>query len=74
MQGLGILLCVLLMGAGVIIIVAGDWMWRWTEWVNRSRGITRSERTKQWDNRRILSGIFTIVVGGLILYIFLSIP
>ena len=62
------------MAFGLVIILADTLMWRLMEWSNRSRGIVNSERTRTWDTRRILSGIFVLIVGGFFLFVFLSIP
>lgn len=61
-MGAVILVVVLLVGMGLLSLLAPDLLWSWTQWNNEMKGV-KSERTEWWDMSRAISGVVMIVVG-----------
>lgn len=59
---------ILLIGLGILSLVAPDLMWSWQKFDNDLEG-QASERTDAWEFRRIISGIGGLIVGGILIWI-----
>lgn len=57
-----ILVVVVLVGMGLLSLLAPDLMWSWTQWNNELKGL-QSERTDTWEMGRVFGGLALIGVG-----------
>jgi hypothetical protein len=57
-----ILVVILMVGMGLVSLLAPDLMWSWTQWNNEMKGL-KSERTDNWEMGRVFSGLALIGVG-----------
>lgn len=62
MIGFGIVLGILVVGFGVVSIVAPDAMWAFQRFTNRLEGQT-SERSGTWEAGRVFGGLLCIILG-----------
>lgn len=62
---------ILLIGLGILSLVAPDLMWSWQKLDNEWEG-QASERSGLWEIRRVVSGIGGIVVGVILIVIGIS--
>lgn len=57
-----ILVVILMVGMGLVSLLAPDLMWSWTQWNNEMKGL-KSERTDTWEMGRVFGGLTLIGVG-----------
>jgi hypothetical protein len=66
-----VVVCVALIGVGLLAIFAKDLMWSWTDYSNRAEGV-RSERTMEWEGWTTAGGVLAIVVGIVMILVVFS--
>lgn len=62
---------ILLVGLGILFLVARDFFWALTEMGNSFNGRT-SERTELWEAGQVISGVVTIILGAVVICVGIS--